>query len=413
MGTLKLANIKYRTHLKDSIEYIFKDTKTNNGKYIFGDSGYTAEMVYDTFMNTKRIYDKTDGRQAYHYILTFAEDDKITADIAQNITEEVMKKFFPDDDYDWAGAVHCDTEHMHSHIIFNSVNRSTGLKYRYEKNDWEKEIQKKVDMVCEKYGLETIAYEKKEGKFVFKEKKNKASTNYTKYNEEIKNKTNLIKEDIDRCIAESNSFEEFIEQMKSDGYKLRSGNSKKHGEYMTFTPYGVEKGVRTYTLGSGYHVDDIRSRIKNNEQQREHINEEEYRRIVRVSEIPTITYRRYYAKQIYMIRRWKNKKPFDYSYLYKSAIIENQKIVDEYNLIKKVGIENIGDIENYKVELDENIKRMKEEKKELPADSDERKELQAKIKEYNFNINVTNRILERIEKINTEDALIIHSERKI
>ena len=114
-----------------------------------------------------------------------------------------------------------------------------------------------------------------------------------------------------------------------------------------------------------------------------------------------------------MIRRWKNKKPFDYSYLYKSAIIENQKIVDEYNLIKKVGIENIGDIENYKVELDENIKRMKEEKKELPADSDERKELQAKIKEYNFNINVTNRILERIEKINTEDALIIHSERKI
>ena len=142
MGTLKLANIKYRTHLKDSIEYIFKDTKTNNGKYIFGDSGYTAEMVYDTFMNTKRIYDKTDGRQAYHYILTFAEDDKITADIAQNITEEVMKNSLM---MIMIGPVQCIViRNICTHIIiFNSVNRSTGLKYRYEKNDWEKEIQKK------------------------------------------------------------------------------------------------------------------------------------------------------------------------------------------------------------------------------------------------------------------------------
>ena len=144
---------------RDSIEYILQEGKTENGKYVFGNSGYTPQMIYNTFLATKSLYGKTEGRQAYHYILTFAEEDSVTPELAQEITEKFMSRLFPEDEYDWVGGVHTDTEHLHAHILFNSVNRNTGYKYRYEKGDWEKTIQKIVDDLCHELGLATIAYE--------------------------------------------------------------------------------------------------------------------------------------------------------------------------------------------------------------------------------------------------------------
>lgn len=43
-------------------------------------------------------------------------------------------------DYEVVYSAHTDTEHMHAHIIFNSVNFRTGCKYRYNKNDWERKL---------------------------------------------------------------------------------------------------------------------------------------------------------------------------------------------------------------------------------------------------------------------------------
>ena len=51
-------------------------------------------------------------------------------------------------DYEVVYSAHTDTEHMHAHIIFNSVNFRTGCKYRYNKNDWERKLQPLVDQLC-------------------------------------------------------------------------------------------------------------------------------------------------------------------------------------------------------------------------------------------------------------------------
>ena len=64
------------------------------------------------------------------------------------------------EDYDYVFSIHTDQKHMHGHIVFNSVNRMSGYKYRYEKKDWEKYIQPLTDRICEKYGLPPLAYDK-------------------------------------------------------------------------------------------------------------------------------------------------------------------------------------------------------------------------------------------------------------
>lgn len=47
-------------------------------------------------------------------------------------------------------SVHKDRDHMHMHLVFNSVGRFGG-KYRYEKGDREKVIKPLVNRLAEKY----------------------------------------------------------------------------------------------------------------------------------------------------------------------------------------------------------------------------------------------------------------------
>lgn len=54
-----------------------------------------------------------------------------------------------------------DTNHIHGHIIWNSVRFTDGYKYRYEKGDWERQIQPLVDEICEKHGLHTLERKQK------------------------------------------------------------------------------------------------------------------------------------------------------------------------------------------------------------------------------------------------------------
>ena len=410
MGTLKLRNIKHKTHLWDSLAYIMQDSKTENGQYIFGNSGYTTQMAYHTFLDTKRLYDKRDGRQAYHYILTFAEEDCVQPELARDITEEFMKRLFPQDEYDWVGAVHTDTEHLHAHILFNSVNRNTGYKYRYEKGDWEKTIQRIVDDICNEHGLTTIAYDyTPDGKVTPVEKKEKQAENYEKHSQEIKSKADLVRQDIDRCIKEVKSYEEFLSKLKEDGYSIqRQGTSKQYGEYLTLKPYGAANGLRTYRLGTAYTLKRIKERIlkenvpqptTSSAGQKEISGEKEYERIVHIAALPTITYRRYYVKCLYLAKRWKNGKPFPHSYLYKTAVIENQKMMEEYQLLKKAGFRTREEILQYKNELEHELKDLYKVQKDAEPQSERCKQIEQKIKTYQFNKRTAARLAERVEKI--------------
>ena len=101
-------------------------------------------------LDTKRDWQKLSGRQGYHFVISFrpGETDEETAfHLVRDFCEQYLGE-----NYDYCFSIHNDRAHMHGHIIFNSVNRVSGYKYRYADGDWEKEIQPVTDTLCRKYG---------------------------------------------------------------------------------------------------------------------------------------------------------------------------------------------------------------------------------------------------------------------
>lgn len=405
MGNLKLGNIKTKTHLKDSIEYILQAEKTENGLWVFGNSGVTTPQIQEAFKDTKDIWQKHSGRQAYHYMLTFAKEDDVSPAQVKEITDEFMERLFHGE-YDWVGSVHLDTDHIHSHIIFNSVNRVDGYKYRYEKGDWEEKIQKVVDQICNDYGLRTIAYDiDEQGVSIKKEKEeaDKTGTNFEKYNPKHKNRNDMIREDIDRCVMNAENIDEFIKLMNEDGYEIKSGNSKKYGNYFTFKPYGAEKGVRSYRLGEGYTFENIKEKINKElkEPEKPHVLSEENKVLEEIAALPVLTYRHFYVKQIFIARHWKNRQPFKNSYKYKRAIIEANDVLEEYNMLKKLKFKNIGEMEKFKKDISGEMRILYKEKKST-EDILKRLEIDKRLKDLRKNKKVVARLIDNANKINHE-----------
>lgn len=260
MAVTKLMNIKSSPHaagrhLYNSIRYIINPKKTKDGLLVAGNAGNEACEIYDVMMDTKREWEKTDGRQGYHFVLSWKAGE-VNADQAFEMIKEFCEEYLGDR-YDYVYSVHDDHDHMHGHIVFNSVSRSTGYKYRYEKGDWEKYIQPITDKICERHGLSKLEYEREA----------KVGKSYAEHYAEKEGRytwKKIIQADIDFVVSCSRSWEDFLTQMREIGYTFpRAGVKSETGEYITFCAPGGHRR-RSDSLGVGYSVNDIRDRIKGN-----------------------------------------------------------------------------------------------------------------------------------------------------
>lgn len=90
-----------------------------------------VDNAFEQMKETKKKFNKTDKRQAYHIILSFKEGE-VSPDTVFELTERFVKEYLGND-YEAVFAVHDNTEHPHSHIVFNSVSFRDGKKYHYQK----------------------------------------------------------------------------------------------------------------------------------------------------------------------------------------------------------------------------------------------------------------------------------------
>ncbi|MDU3244371.1 MAG: relaxase/mobilization nuclease domain-containing protein [Clostridiales bacterium] len=238
-------------HLKNGIQYIMQKEKTDGGIWIGGNAGTAPDEVLQTFLDTKKDYGKPDGRQGYHFVISFKED--AAPEQVYQIMGEFCKEYLGDQ-YDFVYAVHTDTSHPHAHVIFNSVARTTGIKYHYKKGDWEKYIQRVTDQICQKYGFDKFEYEGGEQK------------DYGEWLRERQGKLtwrDVVKNDLDYLIPKVETYQELLIALSVKGYRIRAGKSVRHGEYLAFTPKDGKKAVRSYQLGKGYQPEDLKNRIQN------------------------------------------------------------------------------------------------------------------------------------------------------
>lgn len=238
-------------HLKNAIDYIMNENKTENLKWI-GSQNCHVNTAFEDMIETKKYYGKTDGRQGYHFVISFkpGEGNEAAAyEIGRNFSREYLK------DYEVIYAVHNDKDHIHTHIIFNSVSYATGLKYHYNDGDWERDIQPLVDRLCVQHGLAPLEYhiDEYEDANGIKHEKKVYSNNY--------NWNDVIRKDIDACIDKSVDFDDFIARLKSEcNYRINHNERK----YITVKAPGMKRGrrLKASSLGDLYSEETIRLRIE-------------------------------------------------------------------------------------------------------------------------------------------------------
>ena len=125
------GNSFHARHLKRALDYVMNPEKTQRGRLV-GAVNCQADMAFEQMIDTKKQFGKTDKRQGYHIILSFKEDE-VEPDRAFEITQKFVAEYLGDA-YEAVFVVHDNTDHVHSHIVFNSVSFVDGKKYRYTDN---------------------------------------------------------------------------------------------------------------------------------------------------------------------------------------------------------------------------------------------------------------------------------------
>ena len=163
MAITKILNIQESegrnpaTHLKNALEYIQNPDKTEEC-ILVGGINCLPDIAFEQMEETKNIFHKTGKRQGYHVIISFSPEEKVTAEQAMYVLEHFAKDVLGDD-YEAVYAVHTDREHMHGHLIWNSVSMTTGKKYNSPKSNWKNHLQPITNKYCDELGLSVMPAE--------------------------------------------------------------------------------------------------------------------------------------------------------------------------------------------------------------------------------------------------------------
>ena len=210
---MAITKILYRNGgLRQAIDYITNPVKTDENlltDYIRCDPGHAAQQM----MDTKRALGKTDGRQCYHIIQSFKPDE-----ITQELAHEIAKQFAAEhlSGYEAVIATHVDKAHIHSHIVFNSVNAVTGKMYHSTRENYYQQIRRISDRLCRENGLSIIL-----------QGENTKSISYIEWLRQSKGQPtfrSMLEADLRDAIADANDLGHFFLLMEHKGYEIHHGN---------------------------------------------------------------------------------------------------------------------------------------------------------------------------------------------
>jgi len=322
-------------HLKQAINYITAKEKTDNGRFVAG-LNCQPEFAYEQMKVTKEKFGKVDGRQGYHLIISF-EEDEVDAQTAFEIIGRFAKEYLGNG-YEAVYSVHNNTDHIHGHILFNSANFQTGRKYRYEKGDWAREIQPVTNRLCQEYGLSTIEISED------REKPIQSYKEWNDYRDGAYVWSNMIRRDLDACILQATTYDSFLGLLSEKGYEIKQG-----GKYLAIKPQGMMRFKRYKTHGEGYSEERIRERILTETLATgRHLEKNRMPRIVyckvkryRRSKLTRLQ-KKYYSR-LYRIGKLK-KRPYSQVWQYRDEIRKMQKIQEQYLFLMRYDIGSMDEL---------------------------------------------------------------------
>lgn len=205
-----------------------------------------ADTAYSEMQMTKRRWDKRGGILGYHIIHSYAPGE-VTPEEAHAAGVEFARRLLGNR-YEVVISTHIDREHLHCHIVFNSVSFLDGRKYRSDFQSYFGTLRETSNAVSRDHGLSVI-----EG--------TGQGRHYAEWEAERTGKTTirgLIRQDIDAAIGESFTFETFLTALRRQGYSIKYGPNTKH---TALCPPGGQRFFRLDGMGERYTEAAIRERL--------------------------------------------------------------------------------------------------------------------------------------------------------
>ncbi len=347
-------------HLKQALDYITVPEKTGGGRFV-GSLNCQPEQVYEQMRQTKEQFGKTDRRQGYHLIISFMEGEA-DAETAFEVIGKFVKEYLGKN-YEALYAVHDNTNHIHGHIIFNSVSFRDGIKYRYKKGDWAKEIQPITNRLCAEYGLSTIE---------ISEDRVRMSENYKEWNDFRDGEfvwADMIKRDIDAAIIQSATYESFLSILSGMGYGIKNAY-RIEGKFLAIKPMGMSRFRRCRSLGEDYTEERIRERIEQESISSYKKTKVEQRikivhcRIKRCKKAKMSGIQRRYFARLYRTGLLK-KRSYSKAWQYCDEIRKMRKYQEDYLFLAKNNISTVTDIKMTVQQVADRKKGISREKSQI------------------------------------------------
>lgn len=235
-----------RGGLAQAIAYVVNGDKTEE-QVLTAAQGCSLGSACAEMQDAKIRWNKTDGVQLYHIIQSFRPGE-ITPGLALEIAQEFVREHLPG--YQAVIGIHTDRDHIHAHIVFNSVNQLTGEKYHSNARSYYQQIRGISDRLCREHGLSVIMTGEPS-----------KAVSYIEWLRQSKGQPtfrSMLEADLRTAIQDANDLGHFFLLMEHMGYEIR------HGDRLGFRLRGQERFMYPGRRDPLFTEDGIRAAIQGN-----------------------------------------------------------------------------------------------------------------------------------------------------
>ena len=358
MAITKILNIQESdgrnpaSHLKNALEYIQNPDKTEECVLV-GGINCLPDTAFEQMEETKNIFHKTGKRQGYHVIISFSPEEKVTVEQAMYVLEHFAKDVLGDD-YEAVYAVHTDREHMHGHLIWNSVSMTTGKKYNSPKSNWKNHLQPITNKYCDELGLSIMPAEYS---------RNPKNISRYKWEKEMSMKE-IILRDAKMCAYAAGNVEHFQYLMRSLGYVFKKGS------WMEVQAPGFRYYHSLVKMDEMFAEDRLRHHVDMPWMAKPYFYSSDIRGLHRAKLSPY--QKRFYAK-LYRLRIVEQKRFVVGGAKYTEELKRFHQLQDEYLLLVNNDIKDIVELVNFRNKQEEKIQQIEDRQHEIYRESSSRK----------------------------------------
>ena len=370
MAITKILNIKESegrnpaSHLKNALEYIQNPDKTEECVLV-GGINCLPDTAFEQMEETKNIFHKTGKRQGYHVIISFSPEEKVTAEQAMYVLEHFAKDELGDD-YEAVYAVHTDREHMHGHLIWNSVSMTTGKKYNSPKSNWKNHLQPITNKYCDELGLSIMPAEYS---------RNPKNISRDKWEKEMSMKE-IILRDAKMCAYAAGNVEHFKYLMKRLGYVF------KKDAWMEVQAPGFRYYHSLVKMDEMFAEDRLRHHVDMPWMSKPHFYSSDIRGLHKAKLSP---YQKRFFAKLYRLRIVEQKRFVVGGAKYTEDLKRFHQLQDEYLLLVNNDIRDVVGLIDFRSEQKDKIQRIDDRQQEIYRESSSRKrriKTEAQYKEY-------------------------------